>query len=279
MRPRQNPVWGWLYHFTAITVVGSGLLILVFMVSTSLRVPGSIPPPVLQLIPDNPSLAAYTRAFNDLPLARYLFNSAVIVGIAVPLTLVFASWAGLAIAGMGRRGWRVWLYALVALMIFPASAFWLARYVLFAQLGFIDTVWPLVAPALIGANPLYVLILAWAFRRVPRELWESARLDGAGTLVLWSEVGLPLVRPALGAVAVLAFAQFWGDFISPALYLRTDARMTAPIALQALIQYDRTQWPVLTAAAVILMLPSVLLFLWVQRTAWNPGKIYEKVEL
>ena len=107
----------------------------------------------------------------------------------------------------------------------------------------------------------------------------SARLEGAGALTLWRHVALPLARATTGAVAVLTFALYWSDFMTPLLYLKSQSLYTLPVGLQQLQQLDRTNWPLLMAASVALAAPPALLFLLVQRQFLRAGRlpgIYER---
>ena len=235
------------------------------MVSGSLRKAGLPPPRTPELIPTEPTLENYSRAFELVDLARYTLNSAVVVAIAVPLTLLFASWAGFAMARVPRRaaGWLVAL-SLVSLMV-PITALLVPRFAIFSWLGLTNTYVPLIAPALIGTSPFYVLLFYWAFRRIPVELYEACRLEGLSPVTVWWRIGLPLVGPVTVAVAVLAAVFTWSNFLDPLIYLYDENLFTLPLGLKALAQVDRQDFPVLLAGAVIATAPVVLAFLYVQR--------------
>ena len=113
------------------------------------------------------------------------------------------------------------------------TALLVPRFVMFKYLGMINTYWPLIAPALIGTSPFYVLLFYWGFRRLPTELFEAARLEGMSPYATWRHVAMPLVRPVTVAVAVLAFAVTWGNFLDPAdLHLRrADVHGAAGVTL------------------------------------------------
>lgn len=255
-------------HLAALLLALVFLLPLLWVVSASLRQPGLPPPRTVEWLPQPLAWGNYPRIFGLVPLGRYLVNSLLVVALAVPLTLVSASWAGLAMAQLHARLQR-WLVLLaIALLLVPATALWLTRYVLFARLGLTDTFWPLIAPALMGTSPLFVLLFYWTFRRVPYELWDSAQIDGAGTLRTWAAIALPLARPTVIVVGVLSFVQYWSDYVSPLLYLKAERRYTLPVGLQLLQQMDRTNWPLLMAGSVCLLLPVVLLFVLTQRYFW-----------
>jgi multiple sugar transport system permease protein len=241
------------------------LLPLAWMVSASLRQPGLPPPRTIEWLPNPVAWDNYTRLFDLLPMARYTANSLLVAGAAVPITLLAASWAGFAMAQMPPRAQRRLVLVSVGLLLVPVTSIWLARFMLLAWLRLTNSHAALLAPAVMGTSPLFVLLFYWAFRRVPPELYELARLEGAGALATWWRVGLPLARPTLVAVGVLTFLFYWSDFISPLLYLRSQSLYTLPVGLRQLQQLDRSNWPLLMAAAVVVTLPVVLLFLVVQR--------------
>jgi multiple sugar transport system permease protein len=248
----------------ALAAASVFVLPLAWTVAASLRQPGLPPPRTLEWLPDPAVWSNYRRIFEIVPLGRYALNSLIVTAGAVPLTVVSASWAGLALAHMTERWQRRWLAFTLALLMVPGAALWLTRFLLLARLGLSDNLAALAAPALMGSSPLYVLLFYWAFRRLPPELFDGARLEGAGPLTLWRRVALPLAGPATAAVAVLAFMLYWSDFTTPLLYLKAPARYTLSVGLQQLQQMDPTNWPLLMAAAVVYAGPPVGLFLLAQ---------------
>jgi multiple sugar transport system permease protein len=245
------------------------LLPLVFMVTGSLRKAGLPPPRTPELVPDEPTLESYRRAFELVDLARYTFNSALVVAIAVPLTVLFASWAGFAMARLPRRA-GAWLVAasLVSLMV-PITALLVPRFAIFSWLGLTDTYVPLVAPALIGMSPFYVLLFYWGFRRIPSELFEACRLEGLSPFTVWRRIALPLARPVTVAVAVLAAVFTWSNFLDPLIYLFDEDNFTLPLGLRSLAQVDRQDFPLLLAGAVTATVPVIAAFVYVQRFFLN----------
>jgi len=249
----------------SVAVAATFLLPLVWVVAASLRQPGLPPARTIEWIPDPVSIGNYAEMFRLLPFERYLLNSLIVVAIAVPLTLVTASMAGFAIAQLEAPLRRRLLVFAVALLMVPISALWLTRYLLFRQVGLVDDLGALIAPALMGSSPLFVLLFYWAFRRVPVEVYETARIEGAGALTVWQRVAMPLAIPTIVAVSILAFLLYWSDFISPTLYLKSPESYTLPVGVRQLQQLDRTNWPLLMAASVLLAAPTVLVFAVIQR--------------
>ena len=238
---------------------------LIWMIATSLRPLGLPPATRFEWLPPALSLSNYPYIFQILELGRFLGNSVGVVLVAVPLTVLTASLAGFAIAQLPEQVRKGLIAVSVAALLVPSMALWITRFLVYKSLGILDTPLVLIAPAIMGTSPFYVLLFAWAFARVPRELFEQARLDGAGAWRLWWLVGLPQVRTGITAVAVLAGLHYWSDFIDPLLYLNNQQYYTLPVGIQALQQMDRTNWPLLMAGAVVLTVPVLVVFLVAQR--------------
>jgi multiple sugar transport system permease protein len=241
---------------------------LVFMVSGSLRPPGLPPPTSPQLVPDPLGLGSYGRAFELVDLGRYTLNSLIVAALVVPLTVLVASCAGFAIARLPGRTATFLTAASVAALMIPTTALIVPRFALYRVLGLTDTYVPLVAPALIGTTPLYVLFYAVAFRRLPRDLYDACALEALGPFATWRRVAMPLVAPVTAAVAILAFVVTWGSALEPLVYLFDPALYTLPLGLRSLAELDRSDYPVFLAGCVVATAPVLLAFLVAQR--WLP---------
>lgn len=239
-----------------------------WVVVISLRPLGGAPPRSIEWWPADPAWTNYYQLFDLVPLLRQAGNSLLVGLIAVPLTLITASSAGYAIANLSARLRHRLVVGAVLAMLVPVTALWLTRFVIFKSLGLMNTLGALIVPALGGTNPFYVLLFYWTFRRIPREVFEAARLEGAGHWTIWSRIALPLSRPTMVTVGVLSFSFYWSDLISPLLYLKSEARYTLPVGLSALQQMDVTDGPLLMAGAVLALVPIVLAFLLAHRFFW-----------
>jgi len=257
----------WLRQLAAVAVSLLFLFPLVFMVAGSLRRPGLPPPRSPELLPSDPSLDAYRQAFELVDLARYTVNSLVVAALIVPSSVLVASWAGFAMSRLPARHAR----ALVATSLVALMALLVPRFAIFRTLGLTDSYWPLVAPALLGFSPFYVLLYYWSFRRLPGELFEAARLEGLSPLRTWWRVAMPLVRPVTTAVALLVFVYSWGNFLDPLIYLFDERLFTLPLGLRSLAQLDRQNFPLLLAASVVATLPVIVAFLYLQRFFLQEG--------
>ena len=249
-------------------VVLSGLVVLplLFMLAGSLRTPGLPPPDGFEWLPDPLRWKNYKDVFGFVDLWSYMRNSLFVVLVAVPVTVLIASWGGFAIATAAPKVRNLLIVSsLVALMV-PVTALWIPRFVMFKWMGVNDTLVPLMAPALMATTPFYVLIFGLVYSRLPASLYEAARLEGLSPFGIWRRVAFPLGRAAAFAVGALALAWHWANFIDPLIFLSSEERFTLPLAMRALQTLEPTNHPILLAAAVIATVPPVLAFLLVQRT-------------
>ena len=249
----------------AIAVSLLFLLPLWFLVASSFREPGTVPPRTPELFPHPLSTDSYPEAFRLVDLGRHLVNSIIVAAITVPLAVVIASWAGFALLMLAGRARVVLLGVSFAALMVPLTALLVPRFVLYRWLGLTDTWVPLIAPALLGLSPFYVLLFYWSFRRLPRELFEAARLEDVRPFTMWRRLAMPLVRPVTAAVALLVFIASWGNFLDPLIYLFDPDLYTLPLGLRSLAVLDRTNYPVLLAGAVIATVPVIVAFLVAQR--------------
>lgn len=254
-----------LIHLAAFTITLLFMLPLYWMLTASLRQQGLAPPTSIEWWPNSFNWDNYQAIFEVVPLARQIANSLIVVVIAVPITLVTAMLAGFGLSQLPNPLRTRLINLSVALLIVPAASVWLFRYQILGWLGLIDTLWALIVPAFAASNPLFVLLYYWTFSRVPSEIFEAARIDGAGFgTVVW-RIARPVARPTTITITLLTFTLYWSDFVSPILYIfRTDL-YTLPIGLQLIRQLDATNWPLLMAVAVIMTAPIFILFMLLQR--------------
>lgn len=240
------------------------LMPLFWMISAALYAPGSPLPTTIRLLPETPSWGNFVRVWELVPIGRFVLNSFLVVALAVPLTLLTGSWAGFSMAQLPEASQRRWVLLSLAVLMVPGIALWSTRFLVFRSFGWLDSVWALIAPAWMGTSPFYVLMFYRAFRRIPAAVYDASRLDGAGVLQTWAWVAFPMARPTAVGVAVLSFILYWGDFMSPLLYLSSERNYTLAVALQTLQMMDRSDWPLLMAAAVLATAVPVTLFILVQ---------------
>lgn len=254
------------HHVLTISAALVFVIPLLWMIGASLRQAGLAPPGRLEWIPDPIVFTNYGTVFNDLlPFAQYLTNSLIVVAIAVPATVITASWAGFAMAQMTPRSRNMLIVVSLATLMVPVTALWLTRFIIYKSLGVLDTLWALVLPSFMGSSPFYVLLFYWTFVRISTELYEAAQLEGASAFRVWASIAMPLARPSIVAVSVLSFVLYWSNFIDPLLYLTDQRNYTLPLGLQSLLQMAPTEFPLLMAGAVMITVPVIVMFIFAQK--------------
>lgn len=238
---------------------------IVLMFLGALQPPGQPPAPGFDLWPEDPRWDNFQTIATFMDLWRQMVNSLIVVAVAVPLSVVIASWAGFTIVtGSSRMRSFLIVVSVITLMI-PATALWVPRFALFRWIGLIDSLVALMMPALMATSPFYVLIFALAYSRIPVPLFEAARVEGLSPLRTWTTIAWPLARPAAFAVAILAFVFHYSNFTDALLYVRDEAHYTLPLGLRALQTFEVTLHPLMLAGAALATIPSLLAFLIGQR--------------
>nr|WP_233624482.1 carbohydrate ABC transporter permease [Actinoplanes sp. ATCC 53533] len=251
--------------------LGAVFVVLVFvpplllLISGSLTRPGLPPSPTPRLVPDPASTAGYQEAVELGGLLRASLNSVLVAVAAVPLSVLVAALAGFALARLAPRiTGTVVAASLVALMV-PATALLMPRFAIFRLLGLTDTLVPLIAPALLGTSPLYVLVYYLAFRALPADLYDACLIEDLSPVRIWWRVALPLVRPVTAALTALTFVLTWSNFLDPLVYVYDRDLFTLPLALRSLSVLDPTDFPVFLAGAVLATVPALAVFVLAQR--------------
>jgi len=238
---------------------------LLLMVSGSLRPVGTAAPPTPDLLPSPASVDSYRVAVELGGLGRAALVSLAVAALAVPLSVLVASWAGFAMTQVSRRWAQALAAASVVALMVPVTALLVPRFVLYRMLGLTDTLVPLVLPALLATSPFYVLVYYLAFRAVPGDLFDAARLADLSPLRTWWRVAMPLVRPVSAAVAALVFVLTWSSFVEPLVYVYDRDLFTVSLALRSLSTLDRSDYSVFLAGAVLASIPALVLFAVAQR--------------
>lgn len=249
----------------ALAAAAAFALPLLLMVSGSLRPPGTAAPPTPELLPSPASTDSYRAAADLGDLGQAALVSLLVAAVAVPLSVLVASWAGFAMTQVSRRAATALVVASVVALMVPVTALLVPRFVLYRLLGLTDTLVPLVLPGLLATSPFYVIVFYLAFRALPGDLFDAARLADLSPLRTWWRVAMPLVRPVTAAVAALVFVLTWSSFLEPFVYVYDRELFTVPLALRSLSTLDRSDYSVFLAGAVLASVPALVLFAVAQR--------------
>lgn len=212
---------------------------------------------------ENPTLAAYGQLFDTLPMARIVLNSALVAVASTLLQLVTGSMAGYAFARLEFRLKSVVFAIYLATMMIPLQVLVVPLFIQFREWNLHDTMFALIAPA--AASAFGIFLLRQAIQAVPREFDEAATIDGAGHLRIFAAIILPLIRPALSTVGILAFMASWNSFLWPLVVIRSPEYLTLPLGLATLHGQFTTDWDVVMAGSVVSIIPIALVYLFAQR--------------
>lgn len=250
-----------------LLIAGSVLSLgpLVWVLSTSLKPEGSefaYPP---QWIPSPADWGNYPTAMTAVPFGLYLRNTLFIVVVSTAGTLITGSLAAFAFARLRFR-FRSLIFgmALSTLMV-PYVVTLIPTFIIFKDLGWVNTYWPLTLPSWLGGGAFNIFLLRQFFLTLPVELDEAARADGAGGFWIWWNIALPLSLPALATVTIFSVVFHWNDFLNPLIYINSPSLFTLALGLQQFQSQYSTQFTLLMAASVVMIVPILALFFFTQR--------------
>jgi multiple sugar transport system permease protein len=204
---------------------------------------------------------ALARPFNV-----YLVNSATVVLGAIVGNLVSCSMAAYAFARLEFRGRKLLFTIMLMTIMLPVHVVIVPQYVMFSQLGWLNTFLPLIVPKLLATDAFFVFLMVQFIRGIPRELDDAARIDGCGHPGIFLRVILPLMTPALATTAIFTFIWTWNDFFSQLIYLTDPDKYTVPVALRSFVDSTTgSSWGQMFAMSVVSLLPVFLAFLIGQR--------------
>lgn len=238
-----------------------------WMVITAFKGPSEV-----QAIPPSfwvkaPTLDNFTQLFDsNQPIARWLWNSAVVSVGATVGVLVVCSLAGYSFARKRFRGRDTIFWALIATMLIPGWTTLVPLYVWTRMLDLHNTYWVLILPGM--ASPFAVFLCRQFIVTLPGELFDAARVDGCSELGLWARIVLPLSKPVLAVLGIFTFIAHWNDFLWPLVVIDRPEMFTIQVGvvtLQAFIEGAGPQYGLIMATALVLSLPPIVAFLVMQR--------------
>lgn len=229
----------------------------------------SLKPGELMLIPQQPTLENFRIAIFDMKVWRYLSNSIIVVAVGTVLQVVVSSLAAYALARKKFRGMAVVSLLILCTLMLPEEVIAIPLYLVMQKelpiinVSIYDTHLAMILPVVGWAFSIFML--TEFMRAIPMELEEAARIDGANELQVFFHVILPLVRPALGTVVIFSFIMIWDQYLLPLIVVNDKDLMTLPVMLASLRVDDTITPNILTAATLVAMAPSIIVYLLLQR--------------
>lgn len=255
-----------LKHTILIALSVVFILPLIWMVTTALKTDQQVLAYPPSFLPAPVRWSNFPDAFTFVPFGTFLRNSALVAVLTVFGTLVSCALPAYAFARLNWRGRDLLFGIMLATVMLPFQVTMIPLYVTFSGIGWINTLLPLIVPHFFG-NAFFIFLLRQFFLGIPRELSDSAVIDGASDLhILWSII-LPLSKPVLSVVALFAFLGSWNDFLSPLIYLNDKDLFTIPLGLALMrSSYGLSRFSLIMAATSLFVIPVIILFFFAQRT-------------
>jgi multiple sugar transport system permease protein len=208
----------------------------------------------------------YGWTSQQLPFSVFLGNSTILVIGAIIGNLVSCSLAAYAFARLRFRGRNLFFVIMLGTIMLPFHVVLVPQFIIFKELGWLETFLPLIVPKFFALDAFFVFLMVQFIRGIPKEIFEAARIDGAGHGRIFAQVTLPLMVPALATTAIFTFIWTWSDFFGPLIYLRTRENFPVSVALKGFVDAQSTSnYGAMFAMSVVSLIPLFIAFLVGQR--------------
>lgn len=261
--PLLRTIGSWTSHILLILTALITLVPFLWMISTALKPSSEVFSTPPKLIGSSIQWTNFADAWNYLPFGRFMLNGVIVSALGTLIVVVTSAMAAYAFSRLRWRGRNgVFLIYLGTLMI-PQEVLIVPMFILMRNLGWVNSYQALIIPWAFTAFGTF--LLRQFFLTLPDELEDAARIDGANRFTSFTKILLPLVRPALGTLAVFTFIGYWNSFLWPLLIVSDVNMATVPLGLNMFLGQTGNQWNLLMAASTISIPPSVLMVLGLQR--------------
>ncbi|MFY9178141.1 MAG: carbohydrate ABC transporter permease [Caldicoprobacterales bacterium] len=258
--------YGTLAIYIVLTVTGIVFLLpFIWMLSTSLKPDTQlfVSPPVW--IPNPIAWENYYGAITSVPFFTYMRNTLIVASISTFGAVLSTPLAGYSLARIKWRGRETLFIITLAVMMIPAQVTMVPLFIVFSKMDMVGTFLPLILPSFFG-SPFFIFLMRQFFKQLPKDLEDAARIDGCSEFGIYFRIMLPLIQPAILTVALFQFMNSWNDFMGPLIYLNDEKMYTLQLGLQQFKQAYNTIWNQLMAASVLVALPIIVLYFFVQKS-------------
>lgn len=237
---------------------------ILIMISASFRSNDQIFDTSLGLLSRNPTLDNFKNVFSVMPYGRYFGNTMWITGMNVLGTIFCTPMISYSLAKIRWKGRNIIFSIIMASLMIPYTVTMIPLYKFWTKLNLVGTFWPLIIPAFFG-YPFYIVILRQFMLTIPDELLEAAEIDGAGRWKIYRTIILPLSRPGIATITIFTFMSTFSDFLGPLLYANNSDHYTLSLGLYSFMNEHSVDWAGMMAAATLLMIPILVVFLFCQK--------------
>jgi multiple sugar transport system permease protein len=258
-----------IFHVVALALTAIVLYPGLWMIASSFKPNSEIGGSNTSLWSSNFSFDNFVTAMEGIggvSTLQFFTNSLILAIGAVVGTILSASVSAYAFARIKFPGRSIFFGMMIATLLLPFHVVIIPQYIIFQQLGLVDTYIPLLIGKFLAADAFFVFLMVQFMRNLPAELDEAARIDGAGHVRIFGSIMLPLMKPALISTSIFSFIWSWNDFLGPLLYLNTPEKYPLPLALRLFVdQTQSSDYGAMIAMSVLALLPVLIFFLVFQR--------------
>lgn len=254
---------GIIYLFLIIFAMGF-LLPFFFLLSGSFKTSSELFSVPFRWLPEHITFENYKQVFTKIPFFRYLGNTVIIVVFNIIGSLISNSLIGYGFARLRWPGRDKVFMIVVATMILPYQVTLIPLYLMYTKIGWIGSFLPLTVPCFFG-NAFFIFLMRQFLVGIPKEITESAKIDGAGEFTIFLKLIMPISKPVLATVAIMSFMNSWKDFLGPLVFLGSDKLYTLSLAASMLRSNLNPNWELLLALGVVMVLPVLILFFVLQK--------------
>lgn len=250
-------------------ILGSVVMLAPFVwtISTSLKAQNNVFQVPPQWIPDPIHFQNYIDIWNQVPLLNGFINTTIIVFFVLTIGLFTSTMAAFAFSKFDFPLREILFLGLLGTMMIPYAVQMIPQFIGFSALGWVDTLLPLIVPGLFGNITVIFFLRQYLQGAIPNELLDAARIDGCSFFKMFTIICIPIAKPAIAAQAALGFMGIWNDFLGPLIYLHSPRNQTIQVLIASMqSQYiSQSNFPIIMAAAVVTMIPVIIIFLFSQR--------------
>lgn len=201
----------------------------------------------------------FNDVFEIVPFGTFYKNSLLVAGLGTLGTVLSSSFVAYGFARIKGKGRNFWFMLLMSTLMLPPQVTMIPVYMIWSKLGLVDTLVPLILPAFLG-NSYYIFLLRQFFRSIPKEVEESAYLDGANTFQIYWKLILPMAKSSIITVTILSFMGFWNDFLTPLIYLHSTEKFTLAVGVMQFQGALTVYWGPMMAASTLMLIPLIVIF-------------------
>lgn len=256
----------WKLINTALLALISIIMIapVLWMVSTSLKFESEVFNFPIQWIPESVTWDNYQKAFTEFPYLNWYLNTIRNTAIIVFSILLVSSMAGFAFAKIQFKGKNLIFIAYIASLMIPGEMRLIPQFMLYKELGLINTTWAVVLPWMLFVA-FAIFLMKQAFTAVPDELIEAAKIDGCGYFKMYAVITLPLVKSTLVALGILSFTWGWNDYTAPLIYIQDIQKQVLTVGIASFKAQYASNYALQMAGATMALVPVILVYLIAQK--------------